>query len=93
MRIMPASHSGLKFEPEEGVRRKGEYARSFGNGREKHIAQHLDGLGAVVIGEIEGDGLGKSSEVGHAKNGLVRAVAAIEIAQVSKDLAAPPRKK
>jgi hypothetical protein len=40
-----------------------------------------------VIGKIEGDGLGKSAEVGHAKNGLVRAVAAIEIAQVSKDLA------
>src|SRR5580698_6730821 len=77
----------LQFEPEERVRSECDGVGRIGDGGERNIAEHLYGLGAGVVCEIERCGLGKTAEVGHAEDGFVRAVAAIQIAQIGQDFA------
>src|SRR5579862_292112 len=58
----------LKFEPQETVGRERETVRLAFDGREFHIAKHLDGNEALLFGEIEIDRLSETRKIRQAKN-------------------------
>ena len=78
---------GLELEPEEAVGGERDGVGGFVDEGEGDVAEHLDGLAAGVLGEVEGDGLGEAGEVGDAEDGFGVAVVAGEFADVGEDFA------